>query len=93
MTLSVLADICRDQGKQDEAEGLYGRSLTALEREFGADHPDVTIPLLGWGRLHMARGNHAAADPLLQRVLTIRERVLGVDHPETVEARAEYASL
>jgi hypothetical protein len=89
----VLGDACREQGKFDEAEGLFQRSLAVLEKVRGPEHPDVTKPLRGWGRLHSARGNLATAEPLLQRALAIRKQVLGPTHAETVESQQDYAEL
>ena len=66
------------------------QALAALETTLGPEHPDVAKPLLGWGRLQAARGNHAEADALLRRALTIREAALGPDHPETVESRTAF---
>jgi hypothetical protein len=93
VSLSVLGEACRDQGKHDEAEALFRRSLAELEAALGPDHPDVARPLQAWGRLHVARDYPAAAEPLLRRALTVRERVLGPQHPETAETMHEYAEL
>ena len=93
MTLSLLGDACRDQGKHDEAEALFRRSLAILEKVLGPEHPDVAKPLQGWGRLHVARGDHASAEPVLKRALAVRRQVLGSAHPDTAESLQDYAAL
>ena len=50
-------------------------------------------PLQGWGRLYIARGDHAGAEPLLKRALAVRRQVLGSAHPDTAESLQDYAAL
>ena len=44
-----------DQGKYDEAEPLFRRSLAMDEKALGADHPDVAIGLTNLGSLLRGR--------------------------------------
>ena len=38
---SNLAVVCREQGKDQEAEALFQKALTAYEKIFGPNHPDT----------------------------------------------------
>ena len=42
-SLSNLALLYKIQGRYDEAESLYQRSLQIYEQIYGPDHPDVAI--------------------------------------------------
>lgn len=48
--------LCLDeQGKYEEADALYRRTLKIDEKVHGPDHPEVAIDLNNWARLLMAQ--------------------------------------
>ena len=47
----------QDQGKLDEAEPLYQRSLAIREKTWGPDHPDVAKSLNNIALLLKVRGS------------------------------------
>ncbi len=51
MTLNNLAVFYKSQGRYDEAEPLYGRSLSCFEKALGPTHPKVATCLLNYARL------------------------------------------
>jgi tetratricopeptide (TPR) repeat protein len=74
--LNELANSYQNQGRYTEAEPLYQRSLTILEKSLGPDDPIATA-LNSLGSLYYAQGRYADAEPLLKRSLAIREKSLG----------------
>ena len=69
-------------GRYAEAEPLFKRSFSILEKVLGPDHADVGASLDNLASLYHAQGRYAEAEPVFRRSLAIRERALGVDHPE-----------
>jgi serine/threonine protein kinase/tetratricopeptide (TPR) repeat protein len=63
----------RRLGRLDEAATSFQRSLAVGEKALGPTHPRVAEPLLGLGRVALARHNPAAAKAPLERALAIRE--------------------
>ncbi|CBN74851.1 NB-ARC and TPR repeat-containig protein [Ectocarpus siliculosus] len=70
--VALLYDI---QGKFAEAEPLYERSQTILEKVLGSEHSDVAKALNN-------RGKYSEAEPLYERCQAIQEKILGPEHLE-----------
>ena len=66
-----LADALREQGEAARALPLQRRSLEAMERLFGADHPRVAARLANVARTHAALGDHARALALYDRSIAL----------------------
>ena len=81
--LNNLAALYRNQGKYNEAEPLYLRSLSIRENQLGENHPDVAQSLNNLALLYNAQSNYADAKNLSQRALTIFQQALGDHHPDT----------
>ena len=84
--LNQLARLYEDQGKYNEAEPLYLRSLSIREKQLGENHPTVATSLNNLALLYNAQGNYADAQKLSQRALTIWQQKLGDHHPDTQNA-------
>lgn len=56
-------------GALAEAEAAYSRSVTIRSAALGAEHPDLSLSLLGLGRVALARGEQAAAVTRLEAAL------------------------
>jgi tetratricopeptide (TPR) repeat protein len=69
------------------------RSLEILERQLGADHPDVANSLNNLAELYRAQGKYSEAEPLYVRAIQILEKALGSDHPNTVTVRQNYETM
>ncbi len=82
-----------EQGRYDEAEPLYRRSLDIRERSLGAGHPDVAESLDEIAALDEATGRDDDAEALYKRSLAIREKALGPDHPEVGDTLRSLAEL
>ncbi len=75
-SLDSLAVLYRDQGKYDEAEALYERSLAIWEKALGKDHPDVATSLNNLAELYESQGKYVVAERLYPVM-----KALGKDHP------------
>src|SRR5262249_41800753 len=60
--LCFLAEQLHLSGEFAESEQVYERALDIQRRRRGADHPDLVMSLRGLARLHLSRGNAAAAE-------------------------------
>jgi tetratricopeptide (TPR) repeat protein len=70
-----------------------GESLTAdLERELGADHPDMLTSRDNLATAYQDAGRVAEAIPLFEQTLAAREQALGADHPDTLTSRNNLAT-
>ena len=87
------------EGKFDEAEPLYRRSLEIREIALGKEHPDVALSLINLSRFYCSQENYDEAEPLLKRAVKIRKKALGTEHPDedilavlawTYEAQGQY---
>ena len=52
------------QGRYEEAEPLYNRSLAISKKALGPDHPDVGRALNNLGLLYFYQGKYIEAEPL-----------------------------
>lgn len=82
--LTKLAALKQEQAAHAEAEDLFQRALTVLERELGQDHLGLVPALKGLGATRLLQGSAESAEPLLARALSISQRHLGDDHPDQV---------
>jgi tetratricopeptide (TPR) repeat protein len=72
--LHSLADLYRAQGRYAEAEPLYERSLTILEKALGSDHLDLAIALNNLAWLAFEQRNWAQAAEYWRRAADVIER-------------------
>ncbi len=89
-TLGILYD---HQGNYSEAEPLYLQSLSILERQLGADHPNVADSLNNLAELYRSQGRYSETETLFVQSLEIRERKLGADHPSVATSLNGLAGL
>ncbi len=92
-SLNNLAGLYDTQGKCEEAEPLFKRSLAIRENALGPDHPDVALSLNNLAGLYRTQGKYDQAEPLYRRSLPIFEKALGPDHPNVATALENYALL
>ncbi|CAM9854520.1 unnamed protein product, partial [Ectocarpus fasciculatus] len=74
------------QGKYEDAEPLYQRSVAIREKALGPDHPAVATALNNWAALLTSQGKYAEADALCERSQAIREKALGPQHPDVAQS-------
>ncbi|CAM9305418.1 unnamed protein product [Ectocarpus fasciculatus] len=81
------------QGKYEEAEPLYVRSLVIFEKIYGPDHPVFALGLSNQAGLLESQGKYEEAEPLYVRSLAIREKSFGPDHPEVATVLINWAEF
>jgi tetratricopeptide (TPR) repeat protein len=69
-----LANTLALEGRTDEAEAIYQRSLSQLERDYGKDSEKVAPTLLALGSFFEAEGDHRSAMALYEKAVNINER-------------------
>ena len=62
------------QGKYDQAEPLFKRSLAIREKALGPEHPDVATALESQAKILRAAKREAEAVPMEARATAIRAR-------------------
>ena len=92
-SLNNLAGLYKSQGRYEEAEPLFQRSLQIREQQLGAEHPDTASSLNNLALLYESQERYEEAEPLLLRSLQIKEQQLGVDHPDTATSLNNLALL
>ena len=80
--LTSLAILLKDQGRFDESESLFQRSLSV--RETFSDNFDVLTTLSLLAELYVLQGRLEEAQPLYERSLEGRKKKLGDKHPYTL---------
>ncbi|MCW5212814.1 tetratricopeptide repeat protein [Desulfobulbus sp. TB] len=91
--LHNVAGLYYKQGRYDEAEPLYKRTLKIREKQLGKEHPDVAESLNNLALLYYEKGRHDEVELLLKRALEIREKQLGKEHPDMAESLNNLALL
>jgi tetratricopeptide (TPR) repeat protein len=78
------AFLAEQQGRYEEAEGLYVQCLLLREQVLGSEHPMTAYPLYALAELYRKQGKYSAATPLYQRTIKIWNHSLGPEHPDLV---------
>jgi serine/threonine protein kinase len=73
-TRDYLAMVLKDQGKYDEAEGLYQKNLTFLQFSYNADHPKVLYALNNLAEIQCSTGKLAEAETIFRDIVAARRR-------------------
>jgi tetratricopeptide (TPR) repeat protein len=92
-SLHQLAFLYDSQGKYNEAEPLYLRSLSIWEKQLGENHPHVAQILNNLAVLYKDQGKYNEAEPLYLRSLSIYENQLGENHPDVAISLDQLAAL
>ncbi|MCH8805465.1 MAG: tetratricopeptide repeat protein, partial [Planctomycetes bacterium] len=93
LSLNNLAMLYDTQGKYDQAEPLFKRSLAINEKALGPEHPDVAASLNNLAELYRVQGKYDQAEPLYKRSLAIKEKALGPEHPDVALGLNNLAAL
>ena len=80
-SLNNLALLYFDQGRTAEAELLFKRALSIVEKVFGPDHVFVGQSLGNLALVYVGHGRYVDAEPLMRRALSIIEKTHGPNHP------------
>lgn len=90
--LCFLAEQQHQLGNLAEAERSYERAL-AEQRRLNVDNPEQVNSLRGLARVHLSRGNPAAAEVRFRRALELRRAAFGDRHPNTAEIVLDLAGI
>ncbi len=91
--LNNLAELCRGLARYEEAEPLYLRALSILQRAPGPEHPMIVSLVHNLAALRQDQGRYDEAEALLRRSLAQREQVSGPGHPNTASTLNNLAVL
>ncbi|KAJ3278973.1 Kinesin light chain 3, partial [Borealophlyctis nickersoniae] len=91
--LSSLARLFFDQGRYEDAEPLYVKSLERFRLVLGEDHPDTLNSVNDLAVLYKRQGKYEKAEPLLVDGVERARRLLGEDHPHTISYLNNLAML
>jgi CHAT domain-containing protein len=69
-----------DASQYEEAERLFQRQRTVIEKSFPAEHIEASHPPHHLGETYRRMGRCAEAEPLLRRAIEMRERLAGAQH-------------
>ena len=81
------------QGRYQEATRYAEELVTAGEKTFGKDHPNVAIFLNNLAERYRSLGDYARAEPLYKRSLVIVEEAYGPKHPHVARGLNNLAAL
>jgi tetratricopeptide (TPR) repeat protein len=74
ISLINLAALYFNQGKYEEAEPLYQRSLAILEKTLPPDHPTIALAMENYSRLIKKMNRNEEAATLEERARAIRAK-------------------
>jgi CHAT domain-containing protein/tetratricopeptide (TPR) repeat protein len=93
LTINALAVVLDLQGRRDEAEALYKRTLAAQEQALGPDHPYVADTLENLAIVYKDQARYQEAENLYKRVLAINQKVHSANHPNIASASMNLANV
>jgi len=91
--LARLAELCREEGRVNEARELLRESLALRSAALGEDHADTRATHVALGAVDLAGGRLDDARQRFEQQAQLCASVLGADHPETLAARSCLASV
>lgn len=80
-----------NEGRYEEADPIFQRILTIVEKIVGGDSADFALVLNSFGDIFYEKGQYLRAEPLYNRALKIREKTLGAEHPEVATTLSNLA--
>jgi tetratricopeptide (TPR) repeat protein len=91
--LHYLGKVRKDQGRDGEAESLYGKALHLYEQVEGNMGPNVAAVAADLGELKRRQGKLLEAKPLLHRAFDIYQGERNGGHPFAIEPLISLADL
>jgi tetratricopeptide (TPR) repeat protein len=84
--LNKLANALTLEGKIEEAETLYQRALRLLQKNFGANSPELVPTIFALGSIFESEGDVSVAMNLYQRAFKINEKHYGPFSPAVADS-------
>ncbi len=91
--LAHLGALCREEGRDDEAEARLRESLVLRRAALGEDHVDSRAGLRALAELHADAGRLHEARRDYEGLSQVCARSVGAEHPETLGARSRLAGV
>ena len=88
-----LAELYRTQARYEEAEPLFRRAISLLERGDDSARGALARPLNSLALVYRAQGLYERAEPLCHRALAILEALNGREHPSTAAALGNLLTI
>ena len=88
-----LADVYYKQGRFQEAEALYEKSLRVREKILGEEHPQAAFVYNNLAVLYKEQGKYRQAEEFYRKSMRICEKALGEQHLYTAMAYNNLAEL
>jgi len=93
LALNRLGSLYGMQHRYDDAQGLFHRQLSLLERAFGPSNPELIRPLFNLGSFERERANYVVAESYFSRAYEINVKNFGEDSVRTAETLRALASV
>ncbi|WP_445249788.1 CHAT domain-containing protein [Microcoleus sp. OTE_8_concoct_300] len=93
MSLNNLAELYKDQGRDEKAELLSLEALEMWQRLFTGDYPDVATSLDNLAALYYYQGRYRKAEPLCIQGLEMRKRLFNGEHLDVALSLNNLAGL
>ncbi len=92
-TLRILSEICRGQGRYEEAERSLERAIAIIRSVRPEDGQEVAPFKVDMARLLTARGDYANAESYFKDAISVIDKSFGPEHLYTAKVRCSMATL
>jgi len=92
-TLRILSEICRGQGRYEEAQSTLERAIIIIRKVRPEDGQEVAPFKVDMARLLTARGDYANAESYFKEAIGVIDKSFGPEHLYTAKVRCSMASL
>jgi len=93
LALNRLGSLYGMQHRYDDAQALFHRQLSLLEKAFGPSNPELIRPLFNLGSFERERGNYVVAENYFSRAYEINVKNFGENSVRTAETLRALASV
>ncbi len=91
--IQSLANIAEERGDYAKAARLHQKALVKMEKEVGADHPELSDYLFNVGMIRCALDDKTAAEEAFTRQLDILLQYYPQEHIDVIELRQILSEL
>nr|POF13749.1 vegetative incompatibility protein het-e-1 [Quercus suber] len=92
LSIAMIAETYRHQGRWEEAERLFAKVLETSKEKLGLDHPSTLTSMANLASTYRHQGRWGDAERLDMKVMETSREKLGPDHPNTLASIGNLAS-
>ncbi len=92
-TLRILSEICRGQGRYQEAQSSLERAIAIIRSVRPEDGQEIAPFKVDMARLLTARGDYANAESCFKDAISVIDKSFGPEHLYTAKVRCSMATL